>query len=90
MFYSVQYETILLLRGLLPDSGVNYGEVGMYNNPKVCEKIENLRNKKIVILAKFGKVNLVKIPFGYYFMFNLRIGAEEATVHHTWPGCASN
>ena len=57
--------------------------------PKVCEKIEN-PGKKIVVRAKFDKVKLVKIHFGYYFIFNLRIGAEEASVRHILLECPSN
>ena len=46
--------------------------------------------KSIVIQQKCGLVRSVKIPSGYWFVFNLRIRAEEGRVHHAWHECVSN
>lgn len=70
---------------------VVYGcECEVSHRPKACQNTENSGKKKIIIPAKYSLVRQVKIPFGSWFILNLRIKTEETKKHLPWPECASN
>ena len=53
-------------------------------------EIIDVRQKWIIIWAKFGLVRSAKIPFGYWFIFSLLIRTEEERGYNTRPECAWN
>ena len=58
--------------------------------PPKFVKNRKCRKKKKTVRGKFDEVKLMKIHFRYWFIFNLRIGTEEASIRHILLECPSN